>query len=404
MSPTPLPDPTPGQINHARQLLSVGRDFPALKLAARLAELRIPEAFEIGAQAARNLGLPTAALDIVNDGLTHHPGNCSLTFQRALILLGEGRFAEGWPDYEYRLKTRQWCYLPRRVTFPRWNGPMENPLTGKTILVWGEQGYGDEIMFASMIPDLVRMGARVTLECSRDLWRLFAQSFSGVEVIPHDLNGQMPEQLAGRTFDYESPIASLAQHLRPDWASFASEPGAYLAPDSAEQHFYYNQLRAVDEERRPIIGLAWRGGTTQTRRVARSIELSVLLAALQMHGPYNAQYVSLQHDMTREESLTLKFSAFPLVFADDVAVKDFCATAALIQCCDAVISTCGTVVHLAGALGRPVHVIAPHAPEWRYGFRFSRMPWYENVHVHRQTRPGEWADCLRRAISGAFTH
>lgn len=381
-------------LTRARKLLSEGDDPGALRLYTAMLEKYgegSAAVYEGAVQAFRNMGYLDHALNTVDAGLRFFPGHSSLTYIRSLLLLGLGHYREGWPGYELRLKTAQACYRPRRVTWQQWRG---EPLAGKSILLWGDQGLGDEIMFASIVPDLVKLGARVTLECSRELRALFARSFPFVEVVPHDFNGSMPVELDGRNFDYECALGSLAQWTRQREWDFPGK--AYLIePRRIADNSRFFLTHLVRKAPKKIIGLSWRGGTIATRRAARSLDLE----HLKILAPFkNCLFVNLQHDCDIEEMIQFR-AILSNSYSDIQALNSLETTAAMISACDCVLSVCGTVVHLAGALGKRVNVLAPFAPEWRYGFSGTKMPWYPDVHVYRQRRYGDWSGALENAVA-----
>jgi len=378
----------------AQRLLSLGQDSDAER--AFVASATVPgidtaALYEGAAQAIRNQGRVTEAMRLLDFGLARFPGHAGLRFIRSLMLLGLGSFREGWPEYEIRLKTPQRCYLPRAVTWPRWNGP-EKPRNNKKLLIWSEQGFGDEIMFASLIP-LIMNDETITFECSRDTAPLFRRSFPNVRVFPVELNGAMPEALHGEAFDYECPLASLPLALGLDRPP---EPHQWLAWDHDMGMRIRQDLNAVAAGRR-IVGVSWRGGTPVTRQVSRSLTLPQLAPILL--NP-DARFVAIQHDMLTAElqSATPSFCTWPHL------VRQLDSLAALIGACDEIVTVCGTNVHLAGAMGKTVKVLAPLAPEWRYGFSGDFMPWYPNVKVFRQEKYGEWGPVIARVANELAAH
>lgn len=391
MNQSPEPDPETAAFNVAQNELNDGFDYRALASASALVARypNNPRAFVIAAQATQNLGLIGEAKRFLDDGLERFPGQMSLTYIRALWFLANGDFSAGWKDYELRLKLPQRCNLPRRVNFKRWQG---EPLADRSILIWGEQGFGDEIMFASMIPDLASLGARITFECSRELRALFARSFEplGVRVIGHDLDGSMPIELSHAAFDYETPIASCARFLRPNRDAFVPYARPYLTAANGVGFPKFAPNKKV-------IGLAWRGGIKITRRAARTIPLEYL-SELKSD---DTVFIILQHDATdREHEALTKILPNTLFYGKVLQSLD--AQAAIVADCDAVIAACGTIVHLTGALGKPVFVMSPHVPEWRYGFRKMLMPWYQQAFVIRQEKYNDWSRVPARAIGAAL--
>jgi hypothetical protein len=378
----------------AYRLMSLGRDAEAEKAfvsAATIPGVDTGALYEGVAQAMRNQGKLVEAMRLLDLGLARFPGHASLHFIRSLILLGLGQFAEGWPEYEIRLKTPQRCYLPRAVTWPRWMGPGES--RGGKILIWTEQGYGDEIMFASLIHLLFPYFNQITFECSRDTAQLFRRSFPDVRVFPVELSGAMPEAFKNETFDYECPLASLPLALGRDRPP---APHAWLVPDPALTNNLRDALISKAAGRR-IVGVSWRGGTFITRQIARSLELKQLQPIL--NAP-DTLFVAIQHDMKLAElqSVKTEICSWPNL------LTQLDSLTALIGACDEIVTVCGTNVHLAGAMGKKVSVLAPLAPEWRYGFAGDRMPWYPDVKVFRQEKYGVWDSVIARIANELAAH
>lgn len=376
-------------------LIAAGADVQALTVFSSLAHAHHPVVYEGMARASANLGQVDHAIGWIDRGLRCFPGHAGLRYYRSLLLLGLGLFAGGWPDYELRLKGPQAQYLPRRITFPRWTG---EPLREKKILLWTEQGFGDEIMFGSLITRLTRQGAAVTLECSRETAPLFRRSLGHViEVITRDFDGGMSRDAHGRYFDFESPLASIARYTVPDPASLM--PRAWLVPNDENVRTTRAALLATGQNGfhwKKIVGVSWRGGTVATRRAARSIDLEQLAPLFDTPG---ILFLSLQHDATEKE-----LSPCPHLgrnFIHWYTVRQLDGLATLIGACDSVVTVCNTNVHLAGAMGKKVRVLAPLSPEWRYGFAGAfegdAMPWYPNVKVFRQTKYNEWRPVIERA-------
>jgi len=372
----------------ARRLLTLGRDHDAFHAFAdshAVPDIDIAALYEGAAQALRNQGLLLQAVRLLDSGLLRFPGHASLRFIRSLMLLGLGQFEEGWHEYELRLKTPQRCYLPRAITWPRWRGPQH--VRGGKLLIWLEQGFGDEIMFASLIPLVFPFVHSVTFECSRDTASLFRCSFPNVRICPVELNGAMPEAFQGESFDHECPLGSLPLALGMG-ATPPSQP--WLKTESFTTGSLRMSLENIAAGRR-IIGVSWRGGTSMTRSVSRSLSLSQLRPILEQ----KALFVAIQHDMKPDEE---KSWPFPNLIWWPELVTQLNSLASLIAACDEIVTVCNTNVHLAGAMGKPVKVLAPFVPEWRYGFAADAMPWYPDVRIFRQASYGDWNLAIERVV------
>jgi tetratricopeptide (TPR) repeat protein len=316
--------------------------------------------------------------------------NLSFAMFRGMIHLQHENYAEGWQYYRYRSfsETKHTRLLP----YPRWQG---EPLTGKTILVLAEQGLGDQVMFASCLPDLLALEPhQVVLEAHKRVAPTLARSFPTVRVYPSNQRdfSWLPREL---TPDFYVPIADLARHFRPGKEHFPAHRG-YLKADAGRVAHWRQRLDAVNAL--PKVGLSWRGGLQQTRRAVRSLTLDRLLPLL---SDPRFQFVNLQYGPVQEE-LAGFCSTHGLSIIDwPEAIADLDEFAALISGLDLVITVCNTTVHYAGALNKPCWVMAPQVPEWRYGIAGETMRWYPSVRMFRQPAMNAWDAVLtdvRRAL------
>jgi tetratricopeptide (TPR) repeat protein len=325
--------------------------------------------------------------------LETHPDLQEARLNRALALLKQARFGEAWPDYESRRCTRS-NYLARPFTYRDWKG---ESLSGKTVLVYAEQGVGDEIMFASCLPDVIKQAGRCIVDCSPRLESLFARSFAtavvhGTEQADRDVNWL---QSLGM-IDFQIAAGSLPGLVRHGIANFPSHNG-YLHADPTRVEYWKGRLNANAVALN--VGVAWRGGMTSTRRSLRSLVLEQLLPLLQLQGVH---FVSLQHDATAEEVAAITASRHVMLDHWPEVVADLDETAALVSALDVVVSVCSATVHLTGALGRRAWVMVPAVAEWRYLDSGDTMPWYPSIRMFRQTQLGDWqsvVDEIARELS-----
>jgi Tfp pilus assembly protein PilF len=300
-------------------------------------------------------------------------------WNKSFICLGLGRLAEGWALYDNRWVAA--TGLTRRpYARPRWTGA---PIDG-TLLVWGEQGLGDEILHASMIPDLVARVRSVALEVEPRLVPLFARSFPGVVVVP------LGPSLYSGPFVAQAPIGDLGRHFRPNFEAFPKRQQGYLVADTART----NELRHRLDDGRKVVGLSWIskapiGGAQKSARLADFAPL--------LRSP-GYRFVDLQYGDTQREREALERQSGVRVerLADIDNTNDLDGLAALMSACDGVVTVSNTTAHLAGALGRPTWVMVPHghARIW-YWFRDRReSPWYPRVRVRHQGRGQRWSDLI----------
>jgi tetratricopeptide (TPR) repeat protein len=308
----------------------------------------------------------------------------------ATLDLRLGNFAAGWERYEARKRTHDQHWHRPLTRFAEWRG---EPLGGERLLVYCEQSLGDAIMFASMIPDALRLAPRLVLLCEPRLGALFARSFASVEVLAAPLERQ-PERLAAITgVARQIATGSLGGLFRRRAEDFPAHSG-YLAPDAGAVSAWRERLERPGGGLK--VGISWQGGVQGTGRSRRSVALEALAPVLAQPG---VRWISLQHGEVGDEIERCAAATGVRVSEHPGVTGDIDALAALISSLDLVISVCNTNVHLAGALGKEVWVMAPLVPEWRYGASGERMPWYPSARILRQRTHGDWSEVLREVAA-----
>jgi tetratricopeptide (TPR) repeat protein len=323
--------------------------------------------------AVGNLGLialykcqPDEALKWISRALTLNPDSPGAIQNRAYAKLMKQDWS-GWEDWQHilgRVKSRsERVYEGNDGNIPRWNGEK-----GKTVLVYGEQGLGDEISFASCLPDLIRDSERVLVDCDKRLEGLFARSFTDAEI--HGTRFGTPDWVEHA--DYRVAIGDLPRFYRTKSEDFPGTP--YLVADP-ERRLQWRAL--LDSYKRPAIGIAWTGGTEANNKKARSLPLSAFKPIL---DSVNATWVSLEYKDKSAEATQFGLKDWER----GTRTKDYDDTAALVAELDLVISVTTAVVHLAGALGKAAWVLVPNRPRWWYSLEGERSPWYSSVRFFRQ--------------------
>jgi tetratricopeptide (TPR) repeat protein len=303
----------------------------------------------------------------------------------ALYLLARGRFEEAWDLRKEQPSPEKLRAMGRPFTQPWWQG---EPLLGRSILVWADQGLGDEIMFANPVPDLVAMGARVVLECAPRLERLFARSFPQINVVPRGAAARARIERAAP--ELQMRMSGLPRFLRRSRESFPRHQG-YLRAAPERVAYWQSRLAALGPG--PKIGVSWAGGTRKTGKARRSTTLEDWLPVLRVPGVH---YVSLQYTDCRADLARLREQHGIGLLHWQEAIDDYDEIAALVTALDAVASVCTAVIHLAGALGRPTYVLVPWWPGWRYLFEGEEMPWYPSARLVRQEQPNDWSAPIAR--------
>ena len=300
---------------------------------------------------------------------------------RGMLRILTGDFEHGWPEYEWRVRTDELIAAYQRFPMPRWDG---SPLAGRTLLVHAEQGLGDEIMYGSCIPEVIAQAGLCVIECADRLVALFSRSFpqATVRAMARGDVAQWLKELP--PIDVQIPTGSLPLLFRRKAADFPRER-AYLKADPARVAAW--RARLADLPPGLKIGLSWRGGVPVTGNVLRSIPLERMLPLLQQKG---VSFVSLQYGEVRGDlDRVARLHSISIQHWQE-AIDDYEETAALMCALDLTITVCTAVVHLGGALGRPVWTMAPLRPEARYGSSGDSMPWYASVRMFRQSAYGDW--------------
>ena len=301
-----------------------------------------------------------------------------------------GDFKNGWQQYQWRWKCDDFPSENRPFHQPSWNG---SNLSAKTILVWAEQGIGDEIMFASMLNDLRQSNANIMVECEQRLISLFQRSFPDIRFFCR--TNPPDQQLLNPNIDYQISMGSLGQWLRTDLDSFKQGQSYYLTacPDkTAELRNKYQQLA----NGRKLVGISWKSTDISQRRAkSKSTSLEYWASVLSQPNCYfiNLQYGDIETEVAKFESDTnLKVyqdkEIDPLVNLDGFAAQ--------ISALDLVISTSNTTVHMAGALGKRVWTLLPHIPDWRWTLDREEALWYPAMRLFRQSSIGDWQDVFKR--------
>jgi len=331
----------------------------------------------------REQGKIGEALEQFGEALALRPEYTQAAFGQALAQLLQGNFADGWRNFEVRWQSmKDHDTPPRAYAQPAWTG---EKLAAGSLLLWGEQGVGDEIMFAGLVPDAMRTGNRCILDCEPRLQPLFARSFPGVQVVSGCGPGLHPEsEIAAQL-----PTGSLPGLFRNSSAAFSAAKSPYLVPDPALR----DRLRARYADGRRLVGLAWQTNNRKTGRF-RSIFLSQFAPLFAQPG---IRWVSLQYGNHQElESQAAEAGAPLLVDRAVDQLTDIDGFAAQVAALDLVVTIDNSTAHLAGALGVPVWVLLPFAPDWRWLLEREDCPWYPAMRLFRQPRPGDWESVMQR--------
>ncbi len=314
------------------------------------------------------------------------PSLAQAHWNRSFSLLATGQLAEGWDEYEWRRLTVAARPEPRDYAWPPWNG---EPAKDKRILVWREQGIGDELLFATCLADLVAAGARVTFLATPRLVPLVARSFPAVEVLPDG------SELGQADFDYQIGVASLPRVVRRTRPAFGNS-GSFLVPEAAVRAEWSSRLEALGPEVK--IGLCWRSGLVTAERSRHYPDLDAVAELVSLPG---VVWVNLQYDdCTAEIEMLERRSGVTIHRWADLDLKnDLDAVAGLIAGLDGVVTAATAVSSIAGALGRPTWQMDSGSDWTAFGERGS--PWFPSLTLVRRA-PDEagWGGVIERIRAG----
>jgi tetratricopeptide (TPR) repeat protein len=300
---------------------------------------------------------------------------------RAMALLAFGRYAEGFAEYEWRWRCKDFTTPARDFAQPRFNAGTDP--TGRTIYLYCEQGYGDNIQFARHLSLLARRGARVIVEAPVPLRRLMERVPGVAQVVTAGLRPP--------PFDLQAPLLSLPHALGTPTGTHdvPSEVPYILVPDDEADRW---RSRLDGRLAGLNIGLLWKGNAKPNPR--RSIPLEALQPLAEATRGRDVAFVSLQ---VGAQAADARQKPGEMRLVDPSAeVNDFLDTAAILRLLDLVITIDTGGAHLAGALGIPTWVLLIHAADWRWLRDRDDSPWYPSIRLFRQAAPDDWAGVIAR--------
>lgn len=364
--------------NALRELGEIEESLAAHRKAVALAP-NVPDAVYNLGLALRDLAQNDDAIACFDRMLAAKPDNKECLWDRALSQLLLGDLKGGFPQYEWRWHLPY--HPPRGFAQPQWDG---GDLTGKTILLHHEQGFGDCLQFIRFCPRVKAKGATVIVECQPELVRLF-ERVAGVDRVVAAGSPLPP-------FDVFAPLLSLGALLGVDEKTIPTDIPYLSAPAGAGKAIA-GQIAAFSE-RAFTVGIVWGGKATHRNDRNRSCAFDRFLALTAVPG---TRFVSLQKGPKVAE---MAEASCPALVADAGShFEDFADAAAAIRELDLVLTVDTAVAHLAGALGKRCWVLIPFAPDWRWMMKRTDSPWYPSLTLYRQDAPGNWDGVFERIRS-----
>lgn len=384
-----------------------GRIIPALAAFADQFQSRlVPQGIDLVGERPLPPGTPTGAIDKLADVLTSLGKTMTdLGFPReavpchrmsveirpayqlghwnlALSLLALGEFEEGWTEYEWRWQREPTHDARRLLPIPRWRGQAPE---GQRLMVYAEQGYGDSIQFSPLVRRLAQRAAHVVFQAHKPLVRLFEHNFAGTNIqvmcMPNN-----PDEL-GTDLPLDGFVAqlSLPHFLGLDYSVLPLQaPLLRAIPEDV-----LRWASRIGQPRQRRLGVVWAGRPEFSNDINRSMPKDALAALLTLPG---IDWVSLQVGPRQREFVEMAPYAVDL----GSELQDFADTAAVIAQLDGVVAVDTAVAHLAASMGKPVWLMLPFAPDWRWEDAVERTPWYPSIRVFRQVRAGDWAEVISR--------
>jgi tetratricopeptide (TPR) repeat protein len=300
--------------------------------------------------------------------------------------LAQRNFREGWANYRYALGTKERAQH-NYCGEPMWDGKGRG-----VIAVTCEQGIGDMISFASMVPDMIEWAkandSKVVIDCERRLEGIMRRSFPEATVYPTLMRETIEWD---EKPDYSIAMGQLGEYFRPRESDFPGTP--YLVPDP-DRVLQWKAL--FESKKKPVIGIAWRGGIPRTGARFRQWDLEQLLPILKS---VDAHWVSLQYKPAHKEIAEFRKNhrKIDLVeYPHGTLTSDYDDTIAMVAAMDHLVTMQTAVNHVAGGLGIPAWVHVPANSQWRYGEEGEDFVWASSVRIIRQERNGEWKPIIQR--------
>jgi len=336
-----------------------------------------PDASNNLANQVEALGDRARALAIFDRAIEQDPANTGAVVNRGMTCLALGRLAEGWQGYARRFDDPRFPFVPRAWPWPKWQG---EDLAGKSILLWGDQGVGDEILYGSMIHEIAARAGTCVVECEPRLVALYKRSFPTLEVVT-DRGRPGKSTLTERTFDFQCSVLDLGAHLRRSFAAFRNHRGFMQADAAAVARLRQRYLASGADKR--LIGLSWRSSNPGMGH-QKSLALTDLLPLLEQAG---VTFLNLQYGDVEQEITALRAVHGIEVLRDGAIdpLTDLDAFAAQVYTCDAVVTVSNTTAHFAGALDVPTVLYVPNGRKrhWYWFDQGHHSPWYRTVRIVR---------------------
>jgi len=340
------------------------------------------------AEAYNNMGVVLAdqgkldaAIDAYNKALAIKPDYAEAHHNMSYACLAVKNFEQGFEKQEWRWQTKQLKTGYLKTKKPTWSGE-----TRQRVLVWAEQGIGDEIMFSSIIPEIHATSSKILVKCDKRLIPLFERSF------PNDITYYSRDaHVSEDDYDFHIPMGSLPLTFRKSLDSFKNSTSGFLKCNMAKAESIKGQL--AHEPGKKLVGISWKTKSPLRNSSTRNINLADLARALDNS---KTQLVCLQYGDVSDEIAAVKrdFGIDVIQFGDVDNRNDIEGLASLMGACDMVVTIDNVTAHLAGALGVPTKLMLPYTADWRWGVSEDSSYWYDTLRLYRKSKVNDWHSVL----------
>ena len=332
------------------------------------------------AEAHNNIGITLQEIGRHEEATTHYQEAISLNpdyaeahFNLSCLYLLLGDFKNGWEEYEWRLKLKNNIEHTRSFAQPKWSGL---PLNGKSILLHAEQGLGDTIQFIRYVPLVAEAGGKVIVECDSKLSHLFSNYGDITRFVGR--SDDLPE------FDFHASLLSLPSIFKTTLDTIPSATN-YIHINDDLVKSWGGKLSTLKNNK---VGICWQGSVDNRKDQSRSIPLKCFSNLFDIP---EISFISLQKGYGQEQIKEGEYTDTIADFSSEMDTHEkFIDTSAIIESLNLVIGVDTATIHLAGAMGKPVWVLLPYSPDWRWMLNTKNTPWYPTMRLFRQQEPGNW--------------
>jgi tetratricopeptide (TPR) repeat protein len=333
------------------------------------------------------------ALNNFNWAIKLNPGFSDAVFNKAILKLSQDNYEDGWKFYQARWETKKLLYL--QTSKPEL---LDFHITQKNILIWSEQGIGDEILFSSLLQDAFKLSNNFIVSIDPRMLSLFQRSFKKFTNVTFISSKKLPNEIS---YDFHLPIGNLGKFFRSSLGDFKKQPLNYLICDDEKS---MSLKKAFKNSKKFICGIAWKSNNEEIGS-DKSLSLKQLLPILELS---DIDFIDLQYGETADEKKYLfDEHGIEIKTIDQVDnFSDIDGLSSLIDACDFVITSSNITAHLSGALGKKTYLLMPYSVGkiWYWHENRNKSLWYPSVNIYRQESNNSWNLPIENIISDLKDH